>query len=198
MSFQDRVQMVGHLNIKSVRDGQVVEEFEEKNMIMDTARETMARLLYDKNTGFSINKFGIGISGKVPSTDPVDPTDIDLDSIGSPTANSTGYSYIIDMATKEGTHYNGTGVVGTADSTLNVFNANYVAGSSTVTYSIEIPEPNAMYNKSGSDGYNFDEVALYCSIDDTRTNFKIFSKKYMGIRFKDENTKLVITWSINF
>lgn len=179
----------GHLTVETVDiNGIVLDKFEDNNMIMNTARTNMARLVSGESTGNVIDKFVIGTEGhnldylvpKNSSTGFV-PTltglfsetltdkyhyEIRFDSTGESTSNA--------IVTYEDNN--------TEHSTVTITNSGY-----DVTYLVVIPAGNA----NGTGTAVFTEAALYAGSN-------IFSMKTFAAKIKDGTVSLRITWKLSF
>jgi hypothetical protein len=216
MNFKDKVNCVGQFSIKSIdENNKVIDEYTEKNLIMDEARVNMAQLIGGVSSSSDpINLFVIGTAGHV-GTDildykkvgenffdstreglysEIDPNDI---SGGLSDVTDAGYNYRISFnpdgdadldLTPTGTMYNGV-TVGATDGVVNTINRLVV--DRTVTYTITIPATNGNSNDLGNPLIAYTEAALYAS-------GSIFSMKCFPARVKEDTVKFVIVWSIIF
>jgi len=177
----------GHLTIETVdKDGNVVDRWADNNMIMNTARTNMARLISGMNTGQYINKLVLGTEGHqgsdyllVKTADDgfvKERTELFSEESGSftypITFESTGISGDFNLISEPD-----------ADETSTI---NVVQNDTDVIYTIEIP------NENGNDGDTvvYTEAALYA--DDL-----IFSMKTFKGKIKDDSVTLRVIWKIS-
>lgn len=67
--MNDLMQFKGHFTIQSIdKNGQVIDEWAENNMIMESARTTMAKILAKLNSGVTIDKIVLGTEGHIGSS----------------------------------------------------------------------------------------------------------------------------------
>jgi hypothetical protein len=206
MVLNDKIDFQGVFSIKAFKTDGTIEEYNEKNLIMDEARSNMAQLVGGVNTGADtlgspINKFVIGTLGHV-GTNILDYKKVgenDFDStrtslFSEVTAGALNYRIpfnpvgdtTITDAAATGTMYSGT-TAGSADGTKNTIQR--VVADRTVTYTITIPA--ACANNGGLDPIAYTEAALYAGGE-------IFSMKTFPARVKEDTVKFEITWSIIF
>jgi hypothetical protein len=68
MNINDNVKFKGYFSIEQIdKDGKVLDKYEDKNMIMEFARESMAELFSMFNTNTGINKIVFGTRGHLES-----------------------------------------------------------------------------------------------------------------------------------
>lgn len=65
--FTRRQKPRGHFVLEVRRNGELIERFEEKNLVVDGYKQTHARLLGGDVTNRSITQFGVGTSGTAPA-----------------------------------------------------------------------------------------------------------------------------------
>lgn len=197
----------GIFNIKVVDaiTGKVLEEYEEKNLIMDKARQNMARLVggvddVDGTRGHVIDRLVIGTQGH-SGGNIITPIQVGSEGFDSTrdklfSEENGGFNYHLKFdatgnniitVVGDGSTYNGTKLLMANESSANV--KRVVAGEygRTLTYTFEIPPTAA--NGDGVVAYT--EAALY-------TNKDIFSMKTFPARIKEETVKFIISWSIIF
>lgn len=206
MKLNDKVNFIGEFSIQQLdKNGNLIDEYKEKNLIMDLARNNMAQLVGGVSigsTGDPINSIVIGTlghsGGDILSPIPVgssgfDSTRTALFSEEDPAA----INYKIDFDASGGLDVtvNPTGVrrLGTVDQVTSGETTNTVrrvVSDTTVTYTITIPAENA--NSGGANPVvAYTEAALYAGDD-------IFSMKTFTGRVKEDTVQFVITWSIIF
>jgi hypothetical protein len=71
ISVSDNLSVRGVLSYKVFRhingEKHLLENFDEENLIVDAARDSMARLVAGETAGFSIAEIGFGVSGAIPA-----------------------------------------------------------------------------------------------------------------------------------
>lgn len=204
MVLSDKIDFRGHFSITTIKSDGTSEIYEEKNLIMDVAREHMANLIAGV-TCAPINCLKLGNKGhvgdnvlefKAVGSQGFDSTRVKMFS----ESDSTAVVYTIDFDPVEAiasldpitgviTPYTpqATSIGGLTTSTSSVLVT--ITGRS-VTYTIEIPELGGN-STSTSPIVPYTEAALY--VDD-----KIFSMKTFPARIKDSSVKIVVKWSIIF
>lgn len=86
MHFEETAQLRGELELSIRKAGIEVERYIDHNMIMNVARDALARLLGGDGTGKTITHIGVGTNGNGP-----DPADTQLTS--AYTKKISGHSY---------------------------------------------------------------------------------------------------------
>lgn len=86
MRETDTIAMRGTLRLKVRKNGVVIEEYEDSNMIMNVAKDAMAHLIGGAGSGKTITKIGFGTNGNGPS-----PGDTGLTSSYSKNVASVSY-----------------------------------------------------------------------------------------------------------
>lgn len=66
MNITDENVLRGEFVLRVYRKGELVEEYVDKNMIMNVAKDAMARLIGGSGAGKTITKIGFGVSGIAP------------------------------------------------------------------------------------------------------------------------------------
>jgi len=214
MNFNDNIDFYGVFNFKSIdADGNVLDEYKEKNLIMDAARNNMAQLVGgvttggDTSAGLSINKFVLGTRGHV-GTDILDAqqvgeSDVDKqiyyrtfdsqrsDLFSEAISGSVNYRIDFDATgdndvtlTVDGQRYEAGTVVGAIENGNTV---RRVVSGRTVTYTVTVPVDNA----NDANPLAYTEAALYAGAE-------IFSMKTFPARIKENTVKFEISWSIIF
>lgn len=82
----DTITIRGSLRFKVKKNGVTIEEFEDHNMIMNVAKDAMARLIGGSGSGKTITKIGFGTNGNGP-------TPLDTGLTGSYSKNVASVSY---------------------------------------------------------------------------------------------------------
>ena len=208
MILNDQVNFVGVFSIKAFNADGTVDEYTEKNLIMDEARRNMAQLVGGVTSagdtqGMHINQFVLGTKGH-NGTDILNY--IKVGDAGFTSARTSLFSeaiadaknYRIDFAVTGGldvTDANATGrmyaggAAGIIDSTKNT--VRRVVSDRTVTYTITVPATNANSSEADNPVVAYTEAALYAGAE-------IFSMKTFPARVKEDTVKFEITWSIIF
>jgi hypothetical protein len=86
MKEKDFVAIRGDFRLVVKKNGVVIEEYEDHNMIMNLAKDAMAHLIGGAGSGQTVTKIGVGTNGNGPA-----PTDTGL--TGSYSKNVTSVSY---------------------------------------------------------------------------------------------------------
>lgn len=178
-------QVKGHFVLECLdKDKNVVDKFENHNLIMNNSRLAMSSLLCSMSTAEPINKFILGTKGHIdgdyltPKTEAEGFVNTRTQLFAEETSD---YVYPITF-TNPGTA-SGSCVVDSEPDSGSTVTLDYT--SSTVTYTVEIPELSA--NNTGIVVYT--EAALYAGGN-------IFSMKCFPGKIKDETVSLRIIWSI--
>jgi len=69
MNIADETAMRGEFVLRVYRKGELVEEYIDHNMIMNVAKDAMARLIGGSGTGKTITKIGFGTNATSPTPD---------------------------------------------------------------------------------------------------------------------------------
>jgi hypothetical protein len=75
MKILDMEKVKGIFELRVLRDGQVIEEYSDKNMIVNVAKDALARLIGGDGAGKTITKIGFGTNGSGPTPDDTALTD---------------------------------------------------------------------------------------------------------------------------
>lgn len=211
MLLHDDLKIQGIFSIYSIdKNGNIIDKYEEKNLIMDRARQNMAQLIGNVTTGASlgqpINKFVIGTLGHV-GTDILNYKRVGENEFTSARTklfseeNSSALNYLIEFSVAgdsdvtvqvDGKRRNGLTVVATESAVKNTVR-RIVGGDQgrTVTYEITIPAENANSGNPENPVVAYTEAALYAGDD-------IFSMKTFPARVKENTVELKVVWSIIF
>lgn len=211
MLLHDDLKIQGIFSIYSIdKNGNVIDKYEEKNLIMDRARQNMAQLIGNVTSGTSlgqpINKFVIGTLGHV-GTDILNYKRVGENEFTSARTklfseeNSSALNYLIEFSVAgdsdvtvkvDGIRRNGLTVI-TTESTVKNIVRRIVGGDQgrTVTYEITIPPENGNSGDPVNPVVAYTEAALYAGDD-------IFSMKTFPARVKENTVELKIIWSIIF
>jgi hypothetical protein len=204
MNLRDSVKFIGHFGIKIYKKDGSIEEYEDKNLIMDRARQNMAQLVGgvtgvdDTLDGQPINSFVMGTEGHV-GDDILDYKKVGSDGFDSTRTNlfseeSDGEYYVIPF------NASGTETINiVADECYNsklvdtkeTCNITRTVVDRTCTYIITVPDASANAADPNTSVIAYTEAALYSGTD-------IFSMKTFPARVKEDTVKFEITWSIIF
>jgi hypothetical protein len=204
MILKDKIDFQGHFSVKAFKKDGSVEVYEDKNLIMDTARSNMAELVGGFTNGEPIDKFVLGNKGhkgtdildykKVGDTDGFVSTRAALYAeIGDNADNGKdNFVYEIRFDAKSNTASTTVAAQGTIkDAGDNeACEVRRVVTSRTCTYTITIPD-YAGNKAAAGDVVAYTEAALYAGDD-------IFSMKTFPARVKEDTVKFEITWAIIF
>lgn len=214
MNLNDNIDFYGVFNFKSLDENDnVLDEYTEKNLIMDSARNNMAQLIggvtsgNGASIGYAINRFVIGTKGHV-GNDILDFQQVGETDTSKPVGHQTfdgarqslfseaivgapNYRITLDptgdndiTVTADGQRYEGSNSVGAPETGNTV--RRLVSGR-TVTYTVTIPVDNA----NAATPLAYTEAALYAGSE-------IFSMKTFPARVKENTVKFEISWSIIF
>lgn len=208
MNLSDKVNFVGVFSIKAVNRDGTVDEYTDKNLIMDRARSNMAQLVGGVTTegdvkGMHIDRFVIGTKGHV-GTDILNY--VKSGENGFTSTRTALFSELLDDSVNYSIPFVPTGAATVTDSaavgtlrtgsTVVAVDAakntvKRVVSDRTVTYTITIPATNANSRDPANPVIAYTEAALYAGGD-------IFSMKTFPARVKEDTVSFVITWSIIF
>jgi hypothetical protein len=192
----ESVKFKGYLKIESLdANRNIVDVWEDPNLIMDTARVDMAGLLANFSGANPVNTFVLGNNGHTPGLGEVS------ENILVPKTSLEGFVSTRTMLFAEddtlapGINYNysiswtppvdaNSTVLDTA---LGVCSISTSITATTTQYIFEIPTTEA--NNAGI--ATFTEAAMY-------TGSNIFSMRTFPAKIKDDTVILRITWSITF
>ena len=177
----------GHIIVECLNDaGEVLDRFENHNLIMDTARIAIPSLICGLSTASELNKIVLGTEGHVTG-DFLTPKGEAQGFISSRTQlfseELAEFNYPIEF-TNPGTSSGGCPIVSEPD-TGTVISLEYSTNS--IQYTIEVPALAA----NGTGISVFTEAALYAG-----TN--IFSMKCFPAKIKDNTVSLRIIWRLFF
>ena len=180
----------GHITVECInKGGEVIDRFENKNLIMDSARVAMAGIAAGVSTATPINAFSIGTEGHVTGDFLTPKQEVDgfvssRTNLFSSELNS--YNYTISFE-PPGTTSGVCSVLSEPDSGSTV-HINMV--NSEVEYTITIPEQSA--NSGNQNNISvFTEAALFAGGN-------IFSMKCFPAKIKEPTVSLRIIWKIIF
>lgn len=179
-------QFKGHFTVECLdKNLNVIDRYEEDNLIMDKARINVCDLVTGLSVGKHINKFVLGTQGHDSSlTDPKTSSDGFISSRTQLFSEETGGTiYPISWTVTDSNDADATNIIESdSGSTVHI-----TRSGTTVTYNIIVPIGAA--NGTGTVAYT--EAALYASDN-------IFSMKTFSGKIKDDTVQLRITWSITF
>ena len=186
--FEDSLNFTGHFTVQTIdsRTQEVLDEYIDNNMIMQSARKVMAERLLKITASPTINKIVIGTQGH-KTGDILTPKDASDGFVSTRTElfseELSEYFYPIEF-TVPGTSFGPcTGIVEPSlGSTVSVLQTD-----SDVTYTISIAA-NAANNGTST---IYTEAALYAGDN-------IFSMKTFRAKIKDDSTIVRIIWKISF
>lgn len=214
---------VGYFKIEQFDDSdKLVDTFEQKNLIMDMARPSMALLAGgvndDTEISDPINRFYIGTQGhrvvgtveKYPEPKLPNVTPAPGDSVDN-YYDSTRTELFSERATVGGLYYRfDFAPDGAKDKTFNVYGKLYDknsaspiktdSGSATTSIHRVVVDRTVTYTVTipKDSGNSQSGAILPFSEAALKCGPRIFSMKTFPARFKDTGVKLVITWSIIF
>jgi len=224
MKMQDEIKIRGHFLIKSYKRDGSVEEWEDSNLIMDTARDTMAQLIAGYDAGVPNSKFVLGTKGFNPVTGNVlEPIIVGENGFVSSRTNlfseaDGSFYYTLTWDTKAPvgpdllTTANGTGgtvgwvAPGTLDAYAKGNKYNQVgtelnAENAPCPINITITGRTVKYTitipEIAANGDNGASVIAYTEAS-LMAGGNIFSMKTMPARVKENTVRLVIEWSLLF
>jgi len=185
----------GYFKIESIKDGKVIDSFEQHNLIMDEARKIFAKLLANINGQPVVDKFVMGNCGHVGA----DANDPSAGDILVPKSEIDGFTSDRTMLFAEesgtnGTNYNSIeftvdGVSGdTVTANDGITTVKTTVNENEVEYIIDI-DNKALNVSRGSIIYT--ECAFYAGSE-------IFSMRTFKGKIKDNTVGLRVTWKIIF
>ena len=178
---------VGHIIVECLdKYRNIIDRYEEKNLIMDTARIAVSSAIAGVTSSVPMNKFVIGTEGHITGDYLTPKTDVDgfissRTELFSEELSSYVYPVVFQVP---GTSSGDCTVISEPD-TGTLVNLDCVG--TDVTFTIEIPELAA--NNNGVTVYT--EAALYAGDN-------IFSMKCFPGKVKDNSVSVKIIWTIKF
>ena len=217
MDLRDNVEMKGHFLVKAFKKDGSVEIYEDKNLIMDSARSNMAELVGGWTAGVPIDKFVLGNKGHNGSdildykkvgenneflssnttlfaedSDNDDP-DGDGEEDGSNGKANFTYGINFNVQSKDAVKVDEettAEVKGERVKETKKCTVKRAIADRTCTFTITIPDECG--NRAGEgEVVAYTEAALYAGED-------IFSMKTFPARVKEDTVKFEITWAIIF
>jgi len=206
MNLKDRIDFKGHFKVQIFKNDGSIETYEDKNLIMDTARSNMAELVGGYSEGHHIDKFVLGNKGH-NGTDILDYKKVGAnnefvsnrtklfaqDPLYDDANNKDSFVYEISFNTASdaatAVDSNAVGKI-EGNTETHTCEVQRVVVDRSCTYTITIPDYAG--NKIGEgEVVAYTEAALYA-------DEAIFSMKTFPARVKEDTVKFVITWSIIF
>jgi len=196
----------GEFTIQVFKKDGSIETYEDKNLIMDTARTNMAELIGGYSQGMRITRLAMGNKGHVGEDilnyKKVGEDDIFItertslfseDPLYAVSNNKDSFTYYVDFDSTGDlplqTDDVARGQVAGAGET-QLCSVDRLVNDRTTTFTITIPDYAG--NRPGEGAVvAYTEAALYAGVD-------IFSMKTFPARVKEDTVKFVITWSIIF
>lgn len=177
----------GYFRVESVDSlGNILDVYEENNLIMDKARVNLAAFISGLPTSTPINKIVFGTEGHITGnlTIPKTATEGFVSSRSSLFSEQTAsYEYHLGFVpTTNGGFATVTEDDASAGSTVQI-----TLSGTGIQYIVELSQ---LAGNNGS-SVNYTEAAFYCG-----TN--IFSMKCFPVRVKDNSVKIKIYWSFQF
>lgn len=225
MKLSDNTNFRGEFSITAYKKDGSIETYEDKNLIMDTARSNMAELIGGQiDVGLPINSFVIGNKGHSnANSDTSNILDYRLvgaegfvsakqELFSEDVANDLGglgdaanFSYVIDFDTKNiesvVTDSAAIGKINPKGKTVTPSAETHVCSVTRTiidrTCTFEITVPDFAGNLDSGSGGGGSGVVAYTEAALYAGN-DIFSMKTFPARVKEETVKFVITWSIIF
>ena len=90
MDTEETMAVKGYLNVQIYRGGVLIDQWEDKNMILSVARSALAALLGGAESGKVINRIGFGTSGTAPTPSDATLTSSYVRSVGAITYPAAG------------------------------------------------------------------------------------------------------------
>ena len=196
MKLTDNIEFVGHFSLKMFKADGSIETYEDKNLIMDSARSNMANLIGGWDIGIPISKLVLGTSGHVGTNI------LDFKQVGEngfETVRTETFSEEIDTfnyqlpfnvtSSTNTVTVDAEGFVETAPLVTSTCTVQRTISDRVITYIFTIPDTAA--NQDGGAAVAYTEAALYAGSN-------IFSLKTFPARVKEDTVRFEITWSIIF
>lgn len=184
--WKESLGLKGYFKIQSYDlEGNLIDSFEENNLIMDKGRNALATFCSGFATPSSINRFAIGTMG---SGDTV------LDPKVYPEFNSTLTSLFSEQSSSAYEYY--IDFIPTTSGELATVMESDVGAGSTLKVTLEDSLLSYEITLSASAANNgssvpYTEACFYAGTE-------IFAMRCFPVRVKDATTRLVITWQFQF
>ena len=196
----DTMKVRGEFSIILEKEDGSIEKYEEKNLIMDLARETMAELIGGWSDGSAINKFVLGTLGHIDDDilnykrvgeNGFDTTRTQTFAEADSSANYFTFGFDVRSSSSSASDTDkGYMRKQSKDDGVDCDVSREVSGR-TVTYTFDIPKEAANNDSSDNDTIAYTEAAMYAGD-------KIFSMKTFPARVKESSVSMKIIWSIIF
>ena len=186
----DKINFKGHLTIQALdKAGNVIDQWADNNLIMETARINMANIIAGMHSGNYINKLVLGTQGHngdylIPKTDTEGFVNTRTQLFSQ---EDSSYFYTVKFENTNGINGNLTLVQEDDTTTGESSSVNCVVNGTDITYTFDIPGLNA----NGVGTAVFTEAALYAEDE-------IFSMKCFKGKIKESSVALRIIWKIMF
>ena len=120
MKITDTIGLKGIFEIKIYQKGRLIEEYRDENMIMNVAKEALAKLIGGDGSGKTITKIGFGTNGNGPSPDDTSLTNAYIKNITSksyPQINQVRFNFTLATSEANGKSIREFGLI-CSDNTL--------------------------------------------------------------------------------
>jgi len=182
----------GYFKVEAIKDGKVIDTFEQKNLIMDEARMTFAKYLANINATPVIDRFVLGTEGHIGAED------VDGGDLLAPKTETQGFTSDRDMLFSEATGTNGTNFEDIRFTVTGVSGDEVIADDGLTTVKCTVQGTDVVYEImvhndacNGTGTIIYTECAFY-------TGTEIFSMRTFKGKIKDDTVSLRITWKIMF
>lgn len=206
MILKDKIDFQGHFSVKIFKKDGTIEVYEDKNLIMDSARSNMAALVGGYTIGEPIGRFVLGNKGH-NAPDILDYKKVGQDGEFVATRDSLfseDPAYAAEGGVDSFVYEIGFDCIGPNTTATDIAAVGNILGSTdthqcqvdrlvnerTCTYTIAIPDYAGNKLEEGA-VIAYTEAALYAGGN-------IFSMKTFPARVKEDTVKFEITWSIIF
>lgn len=176
------------------KDNEIIDSFEDNNLIVNTARNNLALITAGISTGSPISKFKIGTAGhtdniQTPKTI-VDGLSASLTSLFSELDPINEKTYEIAFTPTASSATSNRSIISQTDDEVGSA-VSVVQLGRTVTYTITIDFDNANFDSTPETPIYYTEAGFYC--ESLLFNIKAFPGKP-----KDSSSKMTITWTLEF
>ena len=198
MKLNDKIDFVGHFTLKMFKADGSIDTYEEKNLIMDTARSNMANLVGGWDVAMPINRLVLGTDGHV-GTNILDFKKVGengFETIRTQTFSEElgNFNYQLPFDPNSSSNVktvDADGFVEAAPLVTTTCEVQRTITDRVVTYVFTIPDTAANQDSGIGFAVAYTEAALYAGN-------KIFSLKTFPARVKEDTVRFEITWSIIF
>jgi hypothetical protein len=103
MKFEEKdVTLRGIFELRIIKNGTVIEQYKDENMIMNVAKDALAKLIGGDGSGKAVTKIGFGTNGSGPTPDDTALTNAHVKSISSRSYPQVGQvRFNFNLATTE-------------------------------------------------------------------------------------------------